>query len=154
MPNPRAGRGPLGLLRRHAARADPRLVALADELPGRRTHVAVADRAVAAAEARGEDDLVLAPLRRALDDGLTSAYDAADAAYLVALGPVEGLKRVTYLARLQRPAVREADDVRRQIALARSHARMASRDEIGLFPPASVPPSVGTHASVLGTHEH
>ena len=145
---------PRQLLQRRKATTDPRSTALADELPGRRAEVDTAARAVADAEARGEDDSVLGPLRRHLDERLGAAHAAADAAYLVALGPVEGMKRVKYLARLQRPAVKEADTVRRQIALARSHAQMASRDEVGLFPPSSVPPTVGTRAAVLGTHDH
>lgn len=122
------------------------------------------DRVAAAAEAERRLQQVertgraapeeLRMLRRELDARLTEAIEAADAAYRIALGPVEGVKRVRVLARAARPEVREADRRRRDLALVRSHNRMASRDDLGVIPPrAFLPGEVGTAARHLATHE-
>lgn len=139
------------LRRRHPA-ADERDVALARELGPRREVAARAERELTDAEAAGAGPEQTAVQRRGLEHALTAAYEAADAGYRVALGPVDGLKRTRYLSRLNRPAVIEADRERRELALARTHYRFAARDDLDQVPPAFVPPSVGTHATTLATH--
>ncbi|MGN6245583.1 MAG: hypothetical protein ACTHQ3_18185 [Motilibacteraceae bacterium] len=111
-----------------------------------------AERALATAEAEGADLDQLAALRRAVGARYDAAVAAADANYRVALGPTDGVKRVAVLARWAKAPVQEAERLRNQVTMARSHWRMATRDELGVVPVAAVPPSVGTAAIHLATH--
>lgn len=133
--------------------SDPRDVALADELGNRREEIARANEELARVEASNADATDAAAARAALDAALTRALESAEAAYRVALGPVEDLKRTRYLARLERPEVQTADRQRREIALARTHLRVETRDDLGLLQPQALPPTIGTHALRLGHHD-
>lgn len=142
-------------LRRRRTTADAGDLALAGQLEERADAARRAQQELAAAEGQSAFPEDTAPLRREVDARLAAALEAAEAAYRVVLGPVEGMKRVKYLARLTRPEVKEADRVRQQIALARSHVRMATRDDLAVVQPQALPPTVGTHATTLATHaEH
>lgn len=139
-------------LRRRAARPDPRDEELAGRLEPRRAAAAEAERALADAVAQGAPPQQVRAARAAVDARLTAALEAADARYRLVLGPDAGeLKRVRLLARLARPEVKEADRLRREIALARTHHRVAARDDPWSSPIAAVPPSVGTAPTTLGT---
>ncbi|RJK96284.1 hypothetical protein [Vallicoccus soli] len=133
---------------------DPALAAdrvLAGELDERRASAREAEGALREREAAGAPAAELADARRLLDTRLTAALEAAEAAYRVAVGPLQGVRRTAYLARLVRPEVRAADHERRQLALARTHLRVEARDDLDLRRIAAVPPSVGTDALDLGT---
>jgi hypothetical protein len=131
--------------------ADPADVALAGELEARRAAARESEVALRAQEAAGAAPQELARARRLVDERLTSALDAAEAAYRVAVGPLEGVRRTAYLARLASAPVRAADHERRQLALARTHLRVEARDDLDVQRLGSLPPSVGTDARDLGT---
>ena len=139
-----------GLPRRRTAAADPRDVELASQLERRRVAAREAERELLAAEADVWDKVETAKARRVLDDRLNAAVEAAEAAYRVALGPVEDLPRVKYLRRLTHPRVKAADRERRELTLARAHYRVAARDDLTAAAIGALPPSVGTAATALG----
>jgi hypothetical protein len=139
-----------GLPWRRTATADPRDVALAGQLESRRAAAREAERELLAVEADRWGHAETAKARRVLEDRLDEAVAAAEAAYRVALGPVDDLPRVTYLRRLTHPHVKAADRERRELALARAHYRVAARDDLTAAAIAALPPSVGTRASALG----
>jgi hypothetical protein len=141
-----------GLLQRRRAPVRPEDEALAATLDDRVAAVRVAERRLAEAMARGEHPEQVEAARQRLDGRFVAAIEAAEAAYNLTTGDLESLSRVKQLARLVSPEVREADRVRRQLALARTHYQVAARDDLATFPIASVPPSVGTHATTLATH--
>ena len=132
--------------------SDPGDISLAGELDERRASAREAEAALHARESAGAPAEEVAVSRHLLDRRLGSALEAAEAAYRVALGPLAGVRRTAYLARLQDPRVRDADRQRRHLALARTHLRVAARDDMGIQRLGSVPPSVGTGALELGTH--
>ena len=131
---------------------DPADASLAAELSQRRASAREAEAVLRGLEAHGAPAEEVALARRLVDRRLGAALESAEAAYRVTLGPLEGMRRTAYLRRLARSDVRAADQDRREVALARTHLRVESRDDLATTALGSVPPSVGTAALELGTH--
>jgi hypothetical protein len=140
-----------GLRPRRRGTGDPRDAELAGTLEERRAAVREAEAALIAAQRSDAPAEEVAQLRRLLQARLDAVIEAAEAGYRHALGPVADLSRVAYLARLTRPEVRRADATRRELRLARTHYRMAERDDLWAYQIGGVPPTVGTQADQLAT---